>query len=239
MLDKKRGYYKDRPFWAVDTNVSITAGMIAFLATNAAGVTVATTAASGTVPIGTFWKDSDTGFHRTTVESGTFTASDIIVLSSGNVRSTGSIKVTDSTGATVYTQGADYSVTLANGVVTRIGGGLIAASATVIVWYEYTLSANQVDWANASTRFSRGVNYDRQPNDTLGSSQITVVTGDSQLFTDQFDPAQTYTLNAALRSDTSSRWTTAVTAYPVCGRVIKVPTATDPFLGLDQIRVAQ
>ena len=239
MIDKKRGYYKDRPHYAVDANADITEGMIAFLTTNAAGTAVATTAASGDVPIGTFWNDHATGYVRTTVESGTFGATDIITLHKGNVRNTTEIKVTDSTGVTTYTQGVDYTVATANGVITRLGTGTIAASATVVIWYTYTMTVDQVHWENAGTKHSRGVNYDRQPDDTLGRGQITVVEGDSKIYTDMFDPTQTYALNSLLYPDANSLWSTAVSAtLSACGRVIKVPTANDPFLGVDQIRVA-
>lgn len=238
MIDKKRGYYRDRPFYSVDTNVNISAGMVAFLTTDASGVVVATTAASGDVPVGTFWKDADSTWRRTTVESATFSDSGTINLSGGNVASSSDIKVTNSAGTTTYTQGTDYTVSLTNGVVTRVAGGSIAAEASVVVWYAYTLSAAAVAWDKAGTRDTRGVNYDRQPDDTLGSSQITVVEGDAKIYTDQYDPTQTYTLNAALTWDSDSRWTSDTSSgNTVCGRVIKVPTASDPFLGLDQIRV--
>jgi len=238
MLDKKRGYYKNRPFYPVDENVSVTSGMVAFLATNGSGVTVATTAASGTVPIGTFWKDADSSWRRTTVETKTFNANNIITLNGGNVVNTASIKVTNAAGAVTYTQGVDYTVTLANGLVTRIVGGAIAAAATVVVWYSYTLSASQVAWDKSGTRDTRGVNYDRQPDDTLGSGLIVVIEGDAKIYTDQYDPTMTYAINNPLTFDAQSRWTSNTTSgNSVCGRVIKVPTAADPFLGLDQIRV--
>jgi hypothetical protein len=239
MLDKKRGYAFDRPFYDVDSNVSIWGGMIAFLTVNAAGATVATTAASGTVPIGTFWKDSSLSYVRTHIESGTFGATEIITLSKGNVRGTGFIKVTNTAGTVVYTQGVDYTVSTTNGVVTRLGGGAILALATVLIWYEYNLQQTQVYWDNVSTQYTAaGQNYDRQPDDTLGSGKITVAEGDAKIYTDQYDVNQTYTLNAPLYSDATSLWTTVAGFTNVCGRVLSVPTANDPFLGVQQITVA-
>jgi hypothetical protein len=239
MLDKKRGYAYDRPFYDVDTNVNIWAGMVAFLTTSG-GVTVATTAASGTVPIGTFWKDSAITYIRSTLESGTFSAANTINLSKGNVLGTGYIKVTNSAGTVVYTQGVDYTVATANGVVTRLGGGAIAALATVVIWYNYVLQNAQVYWDNVSTHWTAvGQNYDRQPDDTLGSGKITVAEGDAKLYTDQYDVNQTYTLNAPLYSNAASQWTTVAGYTSVCGRVLSVPTANDPFLGVQQITVAQ
>lgn len=239
MLDKKRGYAYNRPFYAVDPNVNIMAGMVAFLANNAAGVTVATTAASGTVPIGTFWKDRASGFTRTVVESGTFGATNTINLLKGNVSATGAIRVQNAAGTVTYTNGVDYTVILANGVITRAGGGAIAANATVLVTYSYNVVVGQEHWDNVSTQWTTGVNYDRQADDTLGSSKITISEGDAKLYTDQYDTQATYALNSPLYSDGASLWTAnaAAAVSSICGRVISVPTASDPFLGLDQIRV--
>jgi hypothetical protein len=96
---------------------------------------VATTAASGTIPIGTFWKDHNVSYVRSTVENQTFSAaSNDISLSKGNVHNTGTIKVTNAAGTVVYVQGVDYTVNTVNGVVSRIAGTTIAATATVVVW---------------------------------------------------------------------------------------------------------
>jgi hypothetical protein len=237
MLDKKRGYAYYRPFYTVDTNVNIMAGMIAFLATSN-GVTVATTAASGTVPIGTFWKDRSLGWVRAQVESRTFNSSSQITASKGNILTTATVKVTNAAGTTVYTQGVDYTVNTTNGIVTRLGGGSIAALATVVLWYNYSVANNVVYWDNVSTKYSSGQNYDRQPDDTLGSTKITIAEGDAKIYTDMYDVTQTYVLNHWLRPDANSLWSETVSAYSICGRVIKVPTAGDPFLGVQQIMVA-
>jgi len=238
MLDKKRGYAEHRPFYFVDTNVNIRAGMIAFLANN--GTTdVATTAASGTVPIGTFWKDRATTYIRTAIETVTFNAAGIVTLSKGNVLSTGDIRVTDATQTNVAIQGADYTVGTNNGIVTRIPGGAIPALATGVIWYKYVLQNAQVYWNDVSTSYTAtGYNYDRQPDDTMGSSKITVVEGWAQLYTDQYDVTMTYVLNHELYSDANSMWTPIAGTTTACGRVIHVPSASDPFLGVQQVTVA-
>jgi hypothetical protein len=238
MLDKKAGYAYYRPFYNVDTNAQIYAGMVAFLATSGT-TTVATVAASGTVPIGTFWKDRANVYVRSTVESTTFSATTgLATLQKGNVLSTASIKVTDTSGTVVYTQGLDYTVNTVNGLLQNLAGTGIAAGATVIVWYNYSILATQIYWDNVSTKWSSGSNYDRQPDDTQGSGKITVAEGDAKIYTDMYDVTQTYTLNHWLRPDANSLWTTAVTGYSICGRVIQVPTTGNPFLGVQQIMVA-
>jgi hypothetical protein len=243
MIDKQRGYHSNRPSHVVDTTVDIVAGMLAFLATNAAGVVVATTAASGTVPIGYFWKDRSSSFRRSTIESRAFsTVTGTINLFKGNVFASTSIRVTNVAGTTAYVQGTDYTVAIANGVITRVAGGTIAAGQTVVVWYEYTVTVSNLAHENVSTRWSTfsGQNYDHGTDDTLGPGQIAVVEGDAKLWTDQYDVTQVYTLNAPLYSNARSLWSVAVSAtYPICGRVISIPTAADPWLGIDQIRVPQ
>lgn len=236
MLDKKRGYAYHRPFYTVDPNATIYAGMVAFLV-HSGGVDIATVAASGTVPIGTFWKDKANGYVKSTIETRTFDATtNLLTLTKGNVLSTANVKVTDSTGATTYTQGVDYTVNTANGILTNLLIG-IAAGATVIVWYKYSLLASQLYQDNASTQWSSGANYNNGTDDTQGSSKITIAEGDAKIYTDQYDVTQVYNLNDALRSDANSLWTTAASAYSTCGRVLRVPTASDPFLGVQQVTV--
>jgi hypothetical protein len=237
MLDKKRGYAYYRPFYAVDPNVNIQAGMVAFLATSG-GATVATTAASGTVPIGTFWKDRSNGYIRAAVETKTFDASNQIFTSKPSIVWTAAGKVTNATGTVVYVEAVDFTVNVVNGILTRLPAGSIPALGTVVVWYRYNVTATQVYWDNVATKYTSGYNYDRQPDDTLGSGKITVAEGDAKIYTDQYDPTMTYTLNHWVRPDANSLWTTNVTAYSICGRIIKVPTAGDPFLGIQQIMVA-
>lgn len=230
MIYKKNGYAYRRPSYVVDPNAQISAGMVAFLA-EVNGATVATVAASGTVPIGTFWNDHNLSYERATLESHTFNANNIVTVNGGNIHSTGAVKVTSEDGATVHTQGVDYTVNTTNGVITRVAGQGIAAAATVVVWYTYIVSA-------AAINYFGGTNYDRVPDDCLGSSQIAVVEGWAHIYTDQFDVTQTYALNDSLRADANSQWSTAATAYPICGRVVKVPTVSDPWLGVCQITVA-
>lgn len=239
MLDKKRGYAYDRPFYTVDENVNIQAGMVAFLATNAAGAVIATTAASGSVPIGTFWKDSAVSFVRSTVEVQSFNANGILTVQHANIVSSALGVVTNVAGTVTYVDGVDYSVSLTNGVLTRIPGGAIPALATVIVRYRYTVPSGQEHWEHGSTQWSTGFNYDRQANDTLGSGKITVAEGDAQLYTDQYVVTDTFTLNAQVKSSAGSLWTLNASAGvgSACGRVVKIPSAADPFLGVAQIRV--
>lgn len=231
MLDKKRGYAFHRPFYTVDPNAVISAGMVAFLATTGTGTTVVTTAASGTVPIGTFWKDHNIVYARSTVEQHTFAAANTLTVQHANVFG-GYISVTNVAGTVQYTNGLDYSVNATNGIITNLLVG-IPALATVIVAYTYVIPGNQIN-------FNGGSNYNQQPDDTLGSSSISVAEGDAKLYTDMYDVRRTYALNDTLRSDSNSLWSNHPAGAgfsSVCGRVIQVPTVAYPYLGIQQVTV--
>jgi hypothetical protein len=232
MLNKMGdGHAYRRVSYTVDPDAEISAGMVAFLRQVGTAVyaTTAALASSGAVPIGTFWKDHNLGYYRATVESKTFDANGIIYLTNGSLISTAKLQVA-STAGFIYSLGSDYTVSLANGTVTRVVLGSITAGETVIVTYEYSITA-------AALAYYGGSNYDRAPDDTIGSGQIVVVEGWAHVYTDQFDVAQVYTLNDPLRSNTESKWTSAATAYSICGRVIEVPTVSHPYLGINQTSV--
>jgi hypothetical protein len=230
MLNRKNGYALHRPFYEVDPNAEISAGMVAFLVQSGDHIyaTTASIAGSGATPVGTFWNDHNVAYNRTTLEEHTFSAAlGYITVNKGNIVAQ---KVTSEDGLTEYTEGVDYSVTTANGIITNLGVG-IGATDTVVVWYSYAVLATEIIW-------NGGSNYDRAPDDTQGSGKITVAEGDAKVYTDQFDVTQTFTLNAQLTWDTDSQWVPAGVGDTVCGRVIKVPSPSDPFLGVQQVTVA-
>jgi hypothetical protein len=228
ILRNDKGYSYMRPSYAVDPNAQINAGMIAFLTQVGTAIyaTTAVNAISGDIPLGTFWKDHNLGYYRATVESDTFNSSDQILLANPSLISTTKVRVTSTDGNVVYHLGTDYSVNLTNGIITRLHGSIVAGQ-TVLITYEYSVTAAQIDWYG-------GTNYDRQPDDTLGSGEIAVVEGWAHIYTDQFDVTQQYVINDPLRSNSESKWTTATTAYPVCGKVIESPTVDKPYLGVCQ-----
>lgn len=239
MLQKQKGHFPKRFSYTAHSSVNCYAGQVAFLSSEN-GVTVVTTAASGaTRPIGTFWKDRSTSYIRRTIENGTFDSNDQILLKKGNVTSTGNMKITNLSGGTTYALTTDYTVTTANGVITRTGGGNIATGETVVIWYEYSLTGSDITWQNVASRDTRGQTYDRVNDASLGSGKIAVIqgSGDVWFYTDQFDLDQVYGLNDQLYSDATSMWTNHVASAVtgVIGQVIAVPTASSPWLGVMQM----
>lgn len=237
MIDKRRGYAYHRPFYNIAPGASFVAGQIAFLDRNLAGT--ATVAASGDVPIGTFWGTHTpaTNLHlRSTMENITFSAT----TNQATVRKRNIYvfcKITDTTGATTYTYGVDYDYNIATGVVTNLLAG-IAAGATVTITYFYTVGTTAIYGDLASTRWSTGENYDKIPDDASGSGKIAVAEGDAQIYTDMYDVTQSFTLGQALMCGVIGMWYPALPLANPLGYVIHVPTITDPFLGVQQVTIA-
>ncbi|MFA5132625.1 MAG: hypothetical protein WC444_04885 [Candidatus Paceibacterota bacterium] len=229
MIDRERmkQYMPSRVFYDVDPNAEIYAGMVAFLAVDGNGVTVATTAPSGTRPIGTFEKDQGLAYERSSVEQHTFDANNQILVKHPFVTAGKAEGKLQSLAGVVYTENVDYTVNLTNGVITRVVGGAIAAGETVDVWYRYTVKAGDTMW-------NGGTNLDRVPDDTLGSGQITVIEDWAHIWTDQFVVTDQFAVGDELRPAADSRWTNQVNGHPVCGMCIHVPSPDNPLLGVRQ-----
>lgn len=134
-------------------------------------------------------------------------------------------------GGTTYTETTHYTVSYTNGTVTRVvvGGG-IGDGDWVYVTYSYAVT---------TTELARdGGNFWLTSDSTsMQANKITVIeTG--KIFTPHFDPHQVYAINDELEAGTTANsleglFTKHSTGDTVVGRVIQVPTATDPFLGVE------
>lgn len=240
MIDKKNCIGFRRPYFPVDPNADILAGMVAFL--NDLGQATTSGGVRNGIPIGTFWKNSSRFYAATTIEYGTFGVDNTLTLDHGNMLGHNDVKVTSLDGLTVYDDVTDYGYTTraTPSVITRLPGGIIPATATVIIWYQYYLTDEKPFWSANAGITSLGQNYDAVPNDTLGSGSIAVLTGHAEFFTDVYDVHETYQIGDALRStDDFSLWTnSAHSGLPICGKVTRVPTVDYPFLGVQQMAVA-
>jgi hypothetical protein len=132
-----------------------------------------------------------------------------------------------------YTVTTDYTVSAANGTVTRVAGQAIADGATVYVTYTYTLSAADLDF--------QGRNFFNFLDDvSIQDNHITVIVDWSILFTTQYDTSKVYDLTTAaqnLYAGTTAKggagnFTNDATAGEFVGRVIQLPSATDPYMGV-------
>lgn len=206
----------------VDVNTTFQAGAIA--AYDSTGS--ATIGASATVPVGVFkWDKASTLTGVSAREAVTVVAySTAYSLSHANVSN---VKVENLAGAD-YTEGAgdDYTVGAVNGTITSTASGTtsITAGETVYVTYTYQKSAADLE--------QDGVNFFNSNDDTQGSNKIVLLQGGWRIYTDQFDTTQDYAVNDQLYVADGGLFTTATLTYKV-GRVVSIPTAASPFLGVE------
>jgi len=128
----------------------------------------------------------------------------------------------------------DYTVSYTNGTVTRViagAGGSIPDGAYVFVNYQYELTAQDVQ--------DDGSNFWNFKDDvTIQGGKVTVITGDSMIFTTAYDSNKTFTIGQTLYAGTSADLlegfvtSTAGSGSFVVGTVLQLPTADDPFMGI-------
>jgi len=134
------------------------------------------------------------------------------------------------TGAT-YTEGAgnDYAINYVNGTLVRDAASTIVSGQTVGINYQYQVTEQELKF--------EGRNFWNFLNDVdIQDNKITVINDWSLIFTTQYDSGQTYAVNDSLNAGTSAAsmqgLVTKGGAGPYIGRVFQVPTADDPFLGV-------
>lgn len=224
MIDKKRSRVKNRPFFKVDPTAVWEEGQVATLVSIAGEVFVRPySGAAGEVPLGIFWHSKAVTITRVEKEYVTLTGTDPIPLSHANLVS-GSVRVTNDTETTAYVENTDFAVNYVNGTIARIGTGAIPDGARVIVTYRYNIPASEMVY--------QPQRFERVPDATLGSQEITVITGEAIIYTDQYDTAQAYPVNAPLYANAEGRITT-VPGGPVIGKVIAPNTVGYPLVGFE------
>jgi hypothetical protein len=136
--------------------------------------------------------------------------------------------------------GGDYLFTDATGTYTIHSGGpaTLIDSTTYEIDVTYSFQLDDVDEKNF-----RGVNFKGSLDDTEGSGKATVWKGFGEYETDQFVTSVAYAVGQELRFTHSShpmgaglltnQAGGATVVAIIVGRVNKVPTASDPFLGFD------
>ncbi len=199
----------------VDPTATFEAGSVAQLSEDGK-LTVATSSAFGVFK----WNKTSAIYGRVVDEAVTLTGTVPSSLEKANLVA-GSVKVTNSTGTIVYAD-TDYTVNTTNGTIARTGDSSIPDGATVKVSYTYNLTTEEIK--------TRGTNYMNSFDDTAGHGKMTVITGYAELYTDQFDTSKSYTIGAQLYVN-NGVFTTEDTGVAF-GKVISVPTASDPFLGV-------
>ena len=204
----------------VDANTSFQAGQIATY--DSAGA--ATLAGSGDNPVGIFKADkASTVYAVSAREAVTIVALETAYsFAHANVSS---VLVEDLAG-TDYTVTTDYTINTTNGTITTTASGstTITAGETVYVTYTYEMTA--------ADKEQEGVNFFNSNDDTQGSNKITMLQGGWRVYTDQFETDQNYAMNAQLFVSANGKFTSQELTYHF-GRVVSIPTASDPYLGVE------
>lgn len=148
---------------------------------------------------------------------------------------TGGLRITAAaTGGVSYVETTDFTYVSATGVVTHVPapGGSIPLLTTVYAWYQYNLTAAEL--------LRDGLNFWNFSDDiTVQGGKCVVITGPCEIYTTQYNAARTWAINDDVtigavgdgangiydQNSTSANNTSI-------GRVIQLPTADDPYLGI-------
>jgi len=148
---------------------------------------------------------------------------------------TGGVRVSSAAGqtGTVYTEGTsstnDYAINYTNGTIQRSTVSTIPTGSTVYVTYAYTVPEADLDF--------QGRNFWNFLDDvTIQQGRIAIVQGWSLIFTTVYDPSITYAIGNAVTVDGGTKagilTTTTGGGRVAVGRVMQLPTASDPYLGV-------
>jgi hypothetical protein len=133
----------------------------------------------------------------------------------------------------VYVEAGDYTVSYANGTITRINPGAtpIVDGSYVYVDYHYAVTATEL--------MRDGQNFWNMTNDTtIQGNKCVVITGNSRIFTSMYSSADTFTVNCVVKAGTTAEVLegfvrNAAGAGVAIGRCFQVPTSDDPYLGFE------
>jgi hypothetical protein len=226
MLDKSRIEAPRRYSYAVDPAAQFEAGQIAKLTQGDDGQPMVQVCNSGELPQGTLWKDKATTLTAIVVDEAVKFDSLVKNLKQTNLVSA-TEKVTNQARTVTYVSGYDYDIDYAKGTITRRGGGTIILNQTVLVTYRYDILVKDL--------YRWGQSYNFIPDYTLASGKITVVEDFAILYSLVYDPTAVYLIGDALRvMDGGILTTDPYEVGPVFAKVIKPPTAGDPYLGYEQ-----
>lgn len=138
------------------------------------------------------------------------------------------VLVTNAAG-TPYTVTTDYTVNATNGTISRVALGAIPDGGAVLVTYRFTAQAADLEFA--------GRNFFNLLDETaLQQGRIVVLQGNSLVFTANYDQSVQYAVNDVMYCGTDGKPTkTSSGGGDIIGKVSQVPTADDPFLGIEMI----
>jgi len=188
----------------------------------------------GTAPMGFAKYDVATSLYETVVDeyiqlNGVVATS----LANANLYAGSGIRVSSAAqgGGTTYAVTTDYTVSAVNGTVTRVGGGSITDGQYVYVTYMYEIPNSKMQFEGKNFwNVNNAIEYT--------NARMTVITGQSIVFTSQYDPSRVYAVDSVVEAGAVGDnlgglvTLTGVGAGPNIGTVLQVPSAADPFMGI-------
>ena len=221
--------------YEVDPNTTFRAGQLVNL--TAAGLVQKAATGLDILGIAKWTKDVGYGYAVAVDEPVVLPGVTVKNLRRGSIAGTNatnnSIKVSLTAGGAALTPGGggDYVVdSLANGQIHRTAGGLIPDGATVYVTYTYAL--NSQDMAFQGENF-----FNKQDDVSIQGNRVAVVQNWALLFSTEYDSSRRYQVGDNLYAGNVDAEELALVTNNVegdlVGKVIQVPTATDPFLGFE------
>ena len=213
----------------VDPNTTFNAGMVG--AYNSSGNIVVSDGT--TLPAGILKWNKTSTVYGVIVDEAVVMNTDGTTASALAHANVSSVRVRSLAGGlgTLYNLTTDYTVSTTNGTVTRVAN--IASGGTVYITYTFQLNATDIA-SGANAPGNVGLNFQLNTDDTAGSGKITLIQGLSTVFTDQFETSRTYAINDLLYVSGNGLFTNAVVTNKF-GRVVSVPTASDPYLGVEGV----
>ncbi len=230
MIDKNKTRGRNRPFFPVDAAYYWEEGAVLTLESlGGASVVKPFQNLVNEIPLGISWEPKAQSLTEVQTEDITLNAytGAAITLMHANLVS-GSELVTNPAGTTVYSLTNDVVINTVNGTIAAKVGGALAAGGEVYVTYRWELTATQM--AQGPQRF------ERVPDASMASGQITVLEGADPVFTDQYDTSVQYAVNDLLYANANSQLTNVAGtggSAKVVGKVVAPPTLTYNLLGAE------
>lgn len=167
------------------------------------------------------WNKASTLTGVITAERVVLTAVDVKSLKHPNVSN---VLVTNLTG-TPYVVTTDYVIDSApNGTLHRVALGGIAAGETVLVSYTYELAAADLALL--------GANYMNSLDDSQGSGKLTMIQDFALIYTDQYKTDDAWAIDSVVSVAAGIFIVKGGGDVAISAKVVKLPSASDPFLGL-------
>lgn len=208
--------------WSADPAAIIRAGMLISLSSSNLLV-----AATGANVLGVArWNQMTLGQAVNVDEQVTLPGTSVVNMKRANVSNVVVRSLAGQVGTT-YVAATDYTLNASNGTLQRIALGAITDGQTVFVTYSFALT--QADYQFQGKNF-----FNTLDDVTPSAGRLAVMMGPAIIFTTEYDTSKSYALTGAssdLFCNSSSQFTN-VNANNFVGKVIQLPSAADPYLGI-------